>query len=152
MWPWIKRWRDWAMHDLWPLHRVNCRPQALHFSYEKAGLTLPDQPIPWNAESVLVEAQVNRLKPDQRRKGDFQLRLGRRPPLMHGKPFRSDRGVSLSSRLPVPPSHPGGLVIEALPTVWCHNSLSHLILPGTIRVNRLALPAGGWYESCMEIG
>ena len=43
MWPWIKRWRDWAMHDLWPLHRVNCRPQALHFSYEKAGLTLPDQ-------------------------------------------------------------------------------------------------------------
>ena len=32
MWPWIKRWRDWAMHDLWPLHRIGPQPQALHFS------------------------------------------------------------------------------------------------------------------------
>ena len=52
---WIKRWRDWAMNDLWPLHRIGTQPQALHFSYEKAGLTLNDQPIPWNAEAVLVE-------------------------------------------------------------------------------------------------
>ena len=22
MWPWIKRWRDWAMHDFWPLTRA----------------------------------------------------------------------------------------------------------------------------------
>ena len=55
MWPWIKRWRDWAMHDLWPLYRIGPQPQALHYSYEKAGLTLHDQPIPWNAEAVLVE-------------------------------------------------------------------------------------------------
>jgi hypothetical protein len=38
MWPWIKRWRDWAMHDLWPLHRSGPQPQALHYSYEQAGL------------------------------------------------------------------------------------------------------------------
>ena len=56
MWPWIKRWRDWAMHDLWPMHRIGIPPQALHFGYEKAGLTLYDQPIPWNAEAVVVEA------------------------------------------------------------------------------------------------
>src|SRR5438270_9120186 len=81
MWPWIKRWRDWAMHDLWPLHRVNCRPQALHFSYEKAGLTLPDQPVPWNAEAVLVEASL-RLPPSAgRRKADFLLRLPGQEPL-----------------------------------------------------------------------
>jgi hypothetical protein len=76
MWPWIKRWRDWAMYDLWPLNRIASQPQALHFSYEKAGLTVYDQPIPWNAEAVLVEAQV-RLQPNGgRRKSDFQLRIG----------------------------------------------------------------------------
>ena len=58
MWPWIKRWRDWAMHDLWPLYRIGPQPQALHYSYEKAGLTVHDQPIPWNAEAVLVEATL----------------------------------------------------------------------------------------------
>ena len=55
MWPWIKRWRDWAMNELWPMSRIVTGPQALHYSYEKAGLTLPGQPIPWNAESVVVE-------------------------------------------------------------------------------------------------
>src|SRR5256885_14898330 len=56
MWPWIKRWRDWAMHDFWPMNRHGPQPQALHYSYEKAGLSLHDQPIPWNAEAVVVEA------------------------------------------------------------------------------------------------
>jgi hypothetical protein len=74
MWPLIKRWRDWAMHDLWPMHRIGPQPQALHYSYEKAGLTLNDQPIPWNAEAVLVEAMM-RLPPTARQKTDFQLRL-----------------------------------------------------------------------------
>ena len=58
MWPSIKRWRDWAMDNLWPLYRIGPQPQALHYSYEKAGLVLHDQPIPWNAEAVLVEAQL----------------------------------------------------------------------------------------------
>ena len=58
MWPWIKRWRDWAMNDLWSMHRLGPQPQALHYSYEKAGLTIPGQPIPWNAEAVVVEANL----------------------------------------------------------------------------------------------
>jgi hypothetical protein len=68
------------MHDLWPMHRIGPQPQALHYSFEKAGLTLHDQPIPWNAEAVLVEALL-RLPPTAvRRKGDFQLRvLGQDP-------------------------------------------------------------------------
>ena len=75
MWPWIKRWRDWAMHDLWPLYRIGPQPQALHFSYEKAGLIVHDQPIPWNAEAVLVEAMLRLPKTSSRRKADFQLRV-----------------------------------------------------------------------------
>ncbi len=74
MWPWIKRWLDWAMHDLWPMHRIGPRPQVLHHCYEKAGLTVHDQAIPWNAEAVMVEAQLLRLPPG-RRKGDFQIVL-----------------------------------------------------------------------------
>src|SRR5438132_12275918 len=75
MWPWIKRWRDWAMHDLWSNHRTSPQPQELHDSFEKAGLTLHDQPIPWNAEVVLVEASVRLPSAVPRRKGDFFLRL-----------------------------------------------------------------------------
>jgi hypothetical protein len=73
--PWIKRWRDWAMHELWPLKCLGHQPQALHFSYEKAGLTIHDQPIPWNAEAVLVEAVVRPSATAPKRKSDFALRL-----------------------------------------------------------------------------
>jgi hypothetical protein len=63
------------MHDLWPLYRLGPQSQALHYSYEKAGLIVHDQPVPWNAEAVLVEASL-RLSPSQsRRKADFELRL-----------------------------------------------------------------------------
>jgi hypothetical protein len=80
MWPWIKRWRDWAMNELWPLNRLGHKPQALHFSYEKAGLTIHDQPIPWNAEAVLVEVLVC-ASPSPKRKGDFTLRLPGKDPI-----------------------------------------------------------------------
>lgn len=82
MWLWLKRWRDWAMNnDLWPLYRSGPQPQALHYSYEKAGLTLHDQPIPWNAEAVVVEARVRPKGSGLRRKTDFQLRLPNQDPI-----------------------------------------------------------------------
>ncbi len=77
MWRWIKRWRDWAMRELfWPLSR-NSGPQAqsLHFSYEKAGLTVRNDPIPWNADSVTVEAVLRFPTSVARRKTDFHLRV-----------------------------------------------------------------------------
>jgi hypothetical protein len=78
MLPWIKRWRAWAMPDFWSTHRP--QPRALHYGYEKAGLTVYDQPIPWNAESVLVEAEMD-LPPEGRRKGDFQVRWAGQAPV-----------------------------------------------------------------------
>src|SRR3954453_405718 len=81
MWPWIKRWRDWAMHDLWTMHRNGPQPQALHYSYEKAGLTLHDQPIPWNAETVVVEASLRLPPVVARRKADFQIHIPGQPPV-----------------------------------------------------------------------
>jgi hypothetical protein len=74
MWHWIRHWRDWAMNEIVTPHRITSQPQALYFSCEKAGLVIQNQPIPWGAESVLVEALL-RLPPLARKKNDFTLRL-----------------------------------------------------------------------------
>src|SRR5437660_1016962 len=101
MWPSIKHWRDWAMDNL----RVGPQPQALHYSFEKAGLTLHDQPIPWNAEVVLVEALV-RLPPSvSRRKPDYTIRLPDREPLPADSLRQSQPGEDRSRllfRIPTP--------------------------------------------------
>jgi hypothetical protein len=81
MWPWIKRWRDWAMNDLWSMHRISPQPQALHYSYEKAGLTIHEQPIPWNAEVVLVEALLRTASAAARRKADYALHIPGQAPI-----------------------------------------------------------------------
>jgi len=102
MWPWLRHWLDWAMHDLWPMHRLGSRPQLLHYSYEKAGLTLANQPIPWNAEAVLVEALMLRL-PEGRSRVDFHLVLPERPPLQAEHLRREENGTyRLFFRLPPP--------------------------------------------------
>jgi hypothetical protein len=103
MWPWLKRWRDWAMHDLWPLHRIGPQQQALHASYEKAGLTVHGQPVPWNAEAVVVEALL-RLPASSRRKGDYFLRLpGHDPfPAEHLRRQEGEDRYRVSFRLPPP--------------------------------------------------
>jgi hypothetical protein len=104
MWPWLKRWRDWAMNDLWPLNRLSPQPQALHHSYEKAGLTLPDQPIPWSAEAVLVEALLRLPASTGRRKSDFLLRLpGQEPfPAEHLRRQEAEDRFRVTFRLPTP--------------------------------------------------
>jgi hypothetical protein len=104
MWLWIKRWRDWAMHDLWPLYRLGPQAQALHYSYEKAGLIVHDQPIPWNAEAVLVEACLHLSASQSRRKADFELRLpGQKPcPAEQLQRIENDDRYRVSFRLPPP--------------------------------------------------
>ena len=90
MWPWIKRWRDWAMDELWPFPRINSQPQALHYSYEKAGLHIHDQPIPWSAEAVLVEARLGLQGSAPRRKGDFLLHIAGREAIAAHDVHRSE--------------------------------------------------------------
>jgi hypothetical protein len=104
MWPWIKRWRDWAMDSLWPLYRIGPQPQALHYSYEKAGLIVHDQPVPWNAEAVLVEATLRLPESAGRRKADFTLRLpGQEPvPAEQLRPRDGDKRYTIGFRVPPP--------------------------------------------------
>jgi hypothetical protein len=125
MWPSIKRWRDWAMHDLWPLTRIGSpQSQALDYSIEKAGLTLVNQPIPWNAEAVVVEAQL-RLPAASRRKGDFALRLPGREPVAPDALRReeSDGRHRLFFRFPPPPQ-----TVHA-ELLWQGRPLGQLTLP-----------------------
>jgi hypothetical protein len=131
MWPWIKRWRDWAMHDLWPLLRPSpAAPQALHYSFEKAGLTLENQPIPWNAEAVVVEAAVRLPPAASRNKSDFTLRLaaaaGGADGVIVAETLRQDEAdapARLFFRLPVPPASTSAEVF------WRQRSLGRVDLP-----------------------
>jgi hypothetical protein len=78
------------MSELWPVSRICLQPQALHYSYEKAGLQIHDQPIPWNAEAALVEARMVLPGTANRRKADFQLRLAGREPVAAQDLHRSE--------------------------------------------------------------
>jgi hypothetical protein len=102
MWPWIKRWRDWAMRELRRFSRSAAHPQALHYSCERAGLTLSDQPIPYNAESVSVEAVVHLPASIGRRKSDFLLRTGTGEPVVaeHLRRVEGEDNYRIVFRLP----------------------------------------------------
>jgi len=113
------------MHDPWPSTRTLPQPQALHFGYEKAGLTLENQPIPWNAEAVLVEAQV-RLPGKPTTKADFIVRLAGAGQTYQADSLRygDDAGTCrLFFRLPVP------VETTSAELVWQKRSLGQLTLP-----------------------
>lgn len=126
MWLSIKHWRDWAMNNLWPLPRTGPQPQTLHFSFEKAGITLHDQPIPWNAEAVLVEAVVQRLPTGAaRRRADFQLRVDRET-IYPAETMRREEGTDrhrLFFRLAVPPRTVNAELL------WRNHALGQVLLP-----------------------
>ena len=125
MLPLIKRWRDWAMHDLWPLYRLGPQPQAVHYSYEKAGLTVCDQPIPWNAEAVLVEASLRLKSNAVRRKGDFQLRVPNRELLPAESLRRQEADEHYRVLFRLPPL----AATTAVQVLWRDHILGDLTLP-----------------------
>lgn len=55
--------------------------QLLHVSYEKAGLTLEQGPVPWNADAVIVQALVKLGAVTAQAQSEFTLRLPNRAPV-----------------------------------------------------------------------
>src|SRR5687768_3916617 len=114
------------MRDLWNLFRGHHpRLAALHYAFEKAGLVLDNQPIPWCAETVMVEAQVDVPAPlSAHLPGDFLLRLAdeRLPPeqLHFNDPHHF---ANLLFRFPVP----GKSTFAEL--LWKGRSLGQVALP-----------------------
>jgi hypothetical protein len=80
VWPRLKRWRTFLVRPF--LRLTGPRLREIHYRYEKTGVEVADEPIPWNAEAVLVEALL-RFAPDiVPNKNDFQLRMPDRVPRM----------------------------------------------------------------------
>jgi hypothetical protein len=74
MWRWIRHWRDWAMNEIVTPRRLMSQPQGMYYRFEKAGLTIDQQPVPWTAEVVVVEALL-RLPPSARKRTDFTIQI-----------------------------------------------------------------------------
>lgn len=92
------------MPSPWPQSRLSPpTPLALHFGYEKAGLTIDNQPIPWNAEAVLVHARVrlaSRMRPVRK---DFTLILGSSAISLAAEAIHAeDKSLRVEFRLQVP--------------------------------------------------
>jgi hypothetical protein len=121
------------MPDLWLSPRG---PQlaTLEYRYEKAGLTIAREPIPWNAEAVLVEAVLRDTGDRRCLPRDFLLRLAgsrqsfspldraRLTPRPRGERGRGDDGP-LTFRLPPPTQR---TTVELL---WKDRSLGQMTLP-----------------------
>ena len=123
MWPSIKHWLDWVISDVLPLSRNRPHGVAVHTRYEKAGLTLHDMPVPWNADGVVVEVLL-RIPQSARKKSDFTLRLpGQGPILPEALRSETDDRHRLLFRLPVPPA---SVMCEVL---WKHRLLSPVSIP-----------------------
>jgi hypothetical protein len=140
--PWMKPWRDWAMPDLFSMHRAGRELKAVRYGYEKAGLTIFDQPIPWNAEAVLVEAAMRLPINVPRNKQDFKLRLPGLPSVTPESLQRQEKedGVLCAFRLPVAPQS----ILADLQ--WRNYRLGQITLPVLTRQEflkqvRLRLPS-----------
>jgi hypothetical protein len=59
MWVWLQRWYTRTARTLWWLFGQSPRLRALHFGYEKAGLAVSGEPIPWNADAVVIDALLD---------------------------------------------------------------------------------------------
>jgi hypothetical protein len=113
------------MRDLWHLFRGNLpRLEGLSYAFEKGGLTLERQPIPWCADSVLVSALVELPQQIPRSKGDFMLYVGGETYLPESQRLEDPAETThLQFRLPVPGRSSTAEVI------WRGRSIGQAALP-----------------------
>ena len=98
----------------------------MHYSYEKGGLVIDNQPIPWNADAVIVECLVAHLPGiAARRREEFLLRIPGREavPLDSLRREEAQECYRLCFRFP-PPSQTSNAEV-----VWRHHRLSEMTLP-----------------------
>ena len=56
MWSWIERLRAWLMREFWLPTTTGILLRSFEFHYKSGGQSFRDQPIPWNADELAVEA------------------------------------------------------------------------------------------------
>jgi hypothetical protein len=75
MWNWIERSRAWAMRKNWISTTPSVQIRSLVHRHTCAGLTFEDQVVPWNADTLVVEAVLQCDSRWQLYQGDLTLRL-----------------------------------------------------------------------------
>jgi hypothetical protein len=77
MWSRLQHWRSWIPRKAFQTLRTLGQPRIkeTHISYQHAGLTVSNEPVPWNAETVRVEILIQRPSADSWRKDDFCLAI-----------------------------------------------------------------------------
>lgn len=81
------------------------RLRQVHAAYEKAGAVVRDEPIPWNADAVLIEAEVRLPLRQGTTKNDFFIEVPGEPPLLpigQQTVDGHDEVVRILFRMPVP--------------------------------------------------
>jgi hypothetical protein len=113
------------MRDLWNLFRGNLpRVDGLSYAFEKAGLTLDNQPIPWGADSILIGGVVELPHQAPRGKGDFELRVGTETYQPESQRVEEPGETArLQFRLAVP-DHPAPAEL-----LWRNRSIGQIALP-----------------------
>jgi hypothetical protein len=81
MWCELNRWHFPRERKLFQLFQNSPRLAALGYAYEKGGLQISSEPIPWNADAVFVEALVEWSGKPLDCKNDFDLHLADELPL-----------------------------------------------------------------------
>ena len=97
----------------------------MHHSYEKAGIVIDNQPIPWNADAVIVECLARLPGAAVRRKDEFLLRIPGREPVQLDSLHRDEaqQRHRLFFRI-APPSQTSNAEV-----VWRHHRLGEMTLP-----------------------
>ena len=143
MWLSLKRWhKSFLMNISRPFLRLaGPKVRSIRFQYEKAGLTVADEPIPWNADTVVVEAVIWCPPSTVPRKSEFQLRTPDRVPRMAVTltPADEDDTVRVVFRLsPIQAQTLAVLQYQGaalgqilLPFLTAHTFLAHLQLRAT---------------------
>lgn len=114
------------MADGYPLFRSGPQVQGLRYRFEKAGILVEEQPIPWSADAVLIDSLV--LLPSafaSRTSADFPFLVdGAATPYLPESIQPQPRGgLKLQYRLPVPRQTTMGELF------YRHRSLGQLALP-----------------------
>jgi hypothetical protein len=105
MWRGVKSWIDRRRREMSRLMWRAPRLLGLWQSYDKAGLRVTGEPIPWNADTVVVEALIEWYGTPLESKNEFELHLaGELPVTPTSVTLRRENVYHATFRMAPPPS------------------------------------------------